>query len=104
MGVVQTVRRSVSPMQASPSLPPVELVMGLPPRHREVLALIGMCLRDKQIARAKFVSFRTVGSYVTDLHRMLGTQSGGRMLLTATAIVYGLSRPGGRSAPDHPAA
>lgn len=71
--------------------PEADKIMRLTAREREVVALIGAGLRNKQIAAQLFISEVTVRHHLTSIFNKLGVAD--RLELAMYAYQYGLAKP-----------
>jgi DNA-binding NarL/FixJ family response regulator len=87
--LARAARIDLNQAAVTPGLEPDPTGIGLTPREREVLALLGNGLSNAQIARTLFISEKTASVHVSNILRKLGVTS----RIQAAAAAANLNQP-----------
>ena len=89
--IMGSVIAGLSQKQEPSRTPEEEAIASLTGREREVVALVGEGLKNKQIAERLFISDTTVRHHLTSIFSKLGVQD--RLELVIFSYQHGLARP-----------
>jgi DNA-binding CsgD family transcriptional regulator len=84
--LARAARIDLAPAAVTPSPPADPAGVGLTPREREVLALLGNGLSNAQIARTLYISEKTASVHVSNILRKLGVTSRVQAATTANKL------------------